>query len=289
MSAWTNALGAMLQTGGAIGLKRQEEARDAEIKRLADVAKEARDRVKKQDEAPSHFVTKRTGPGGATIEETNEQRWNPETQSYESRVISSYDIPAKEKRAETDIEFMQRDPEGYAKMHELERGPAKPSTPKEPKDTSAADAKDLNKAVDSAMNSFRGMDQEERAAELSSYGIDPAAGDARAKYENVIRSELTRRFSGQPAGEAQPALMKVPDEKKYAGFGQENLQKMAKPGTPEFGAKLEQMSTPEKAPAAPAAPGTKPAPAPYPDGTKLTGPDGKTYIVKNGEPVPYGG
>jgi hypothetical protein len=288
MSAWINALGAMLQTGGAIGMKRQQDAQDEETRRLADAAKEARDKAKKKDEAPSHFNTKRTGPGGATIEEVNEQRWNPETESYESKVISAYDLPAKEKRAETAIEYAQRDPAGYAKMHELERGPAKPSTPKEPKDTSAADAKDLNKSVDSAMNTLRGMDAEERAAELSSYGIDPAAGDARAKYENVIRSELTRRFSGQPAGEAQPAYMKLPDEKKYAGFDQENLQKNLKPGSNEFAAAMAELSTPEKAPAAPAAPGTKPAPAPYPEGTKLVK-DGKTYIVKNGEPVPYGG
>lgn len=291
MSAWINALGAMLQTGGAIGMKRQQDAQDEETKRLADAAKEAREKAKKKDEAPSHFKTTRTGPDGATIEEVNRQGWNSETESYESSVVSSYVRPAEEKRAETDQEAFDRDPVAYAARRAAGRAPPKPSVAKEPKDTSAADAKSLNKDIVDAMKALKGMDKEERAAEYSSYGIDPAAGDARAKYENTIRADLSRIYSSQPAGEALPALMKTPDEKKYPSFEQNNLQKIPKPGTPEFGAKLDQLSTPETAPAAPANAGTKPAPGsskenPVPVSAFKTDPPPGTWVqLPNGQVI----
>ena len=55
---------------------------------------------------------------------------------------------------------------------------------------------------------------------------------------------------------------------------------------------LAKQGKPQVEPEAKPAPGAKPAPAAkpaakgYPDGTKLTGPGGKPYIVKNGVPVP---
>lgn len=266
MSAWMNALGAMMQTGGALGMKRAGELQDAETKRLADEAKEARDRLKKQDEAPSHFVTKRTGPGGATIEETNEQRWNPETQSYESRVISSYDLPERQKRAETELELGQRDPEALKALMEIKRGPQKVSgsnAAKEEKDPKISSLSDSEIKAMFGVADAEGdieIDQDAYRSFLADKALkaktDPRYNDAKFAAQEW-QGKLGFNPNERPPGtfEADEPYMKLPNEKNSAG----SEQKSPKPGTPEFGAKLEQLSTPETAPAAPANAGTKPA------------------------------
>lgn len=285
MSAWINALGAMLQTGGEIGLKRQEDERDAEIKRLADLAKEDRARLRQLQGPATRYQTKRNGPGGEMIEEVNEESYNPETEARESKVISSYTAPPKEKRAETDQEAFDRDPVAYAARKAAGRAPAKPSSPKVAKDPklsslSTTDVQAMFGVTDAEGNVT--VDQDAYRRFLADKAIkaktDPRYNDAKFAAQEY-QAKLGFDPNERPPGtfEADESYMKLPNEKTHP-----------KPGTPEFGAKLEQLSTPEKAPAAPAAPGTKPSPAPYPEGTKLVK-DGKTYIVKNGEPVPYGG
>lgn len=301
MSGWMGALGAMMQAGGGIYLKQGLEdkadekklAREKELQKIADESAKDRALAAKEIEAPSIQNIRRQGEDGNYINETIEQKWNKALNDgaggYERKVISSYNEDKPLMRAESDNEMFARDPEGYKAKQQADAVSSRRGGGgggRVGRDPAIAAAKSLNDRVIKSVAEFDKLEPADRDAKLGFYGIDPAASDARAKYENAKRAELTRQSSGQPAGESD-ALMKLPeasDEKKYPGFEQKNL----KPGSNQFAAAMAELSTPETAPAAPAAPGTKPSPAPYPEGTKLVK-DGKTYIVKNGEPVPYGG
>lgn len=103
--------------------------------------------------------------------------------------------------------------------------------------------------------------------------LGPKASDG--DVVNALRQDDT---AGQLTGPS--ADLATPQPNALSRLFGGGAQPSETPGTPEFA----QMNGAAQAPAAPAAP-VRIGDSPHPEGTKLLGPDGKLYVVKNGQPV----
>ena len=122
----------------------------------------------------------------------------------------------------------------------------------ERKDFNAEIKKKIADERQSALNRFDKMSSYERKPLLESAGIDPNSPNARANYANKVRDDYKTQLG-----------VDLFDGTVRSGSGTSAKDGGSKPN-----------KTAEK--------------SPYPDGTKLKGPDGKMYIVRDGKPVPYG-
>lgn len=147
------------------------------------------------------------------------------------------------------------------------------------KDQEAADRKWLATEEQKAIRDFdsTAYDRTARRNLLAGFGIDPESPDARKQYAKAYRADLESRFNPGEKSEPLPLMESAGGRgEAYPAFGD------------EFAPKTDILSSAPVAPKAPPGPqGNNPATgkAPYPDGTKLIGPDGKLYVVKNGQPV----
>lgn len=177
------------------------------------------------------------------------------------------DIALKNARAEQAgastalIEDRRANPERY-------RAPPRGGTAGSPKPLSASEALSLDKLI--------GMFSPEAVPD--GFG-DTVAGEFPADLRNAV---LVR--AGQLRAEGVDALAAT-----QRAIEELTMLEPGKPGedgwifnTPAVPARRVPRAA---APAAPAVPAAAPAQAPYPDGTRLTGPDGKLYVVRGGVPV----
>ena len=290
--------------------KAEQAERDKKLLELQQKVMEANERFKASLKAPEYQTIKDTGPDGQTRERTIRSSYDPETQGFAETEVGSAILPQKDGRTAFEVEaaYAEANPEKYAAMKAAGRaargGGAGSGGGTEAlgfedyetmdperralydrwkgrassKDQEAADRKWLAAEEQKAIRDFdsTASDRTARRNLLAGFGIDPESPDARKQYAKAYRKDLESRFNpGEQPGAAPMESARGPGQ-------------AFPPFSDEFAPKTDILSSPKAASKAPPGPqGNNPATgkAPYPDGTKLTGPDGKLYVVKNGQPV----
>jgi len=291
--------------------KAEQAERDKKLLELQQKVMEANERFKASLKAPEYHTIKDTGPDGQMRERTIRSSYDPETQGFAETEVGSAILPQKDGRTAFEVEaaYAEANPEKYAAMKAAGRAPRgggagsgggtealgfedyETMDPKRralydrwkgratSKDQEAADRKWLATEEQNAVRDFDSTASDPRARRelLTGMGIDPNAPDARKLYAKAYRADLESRF--KPGEDPDVAIM--PENTRGPG-------QAYPPFSDEFAPKTDILSSPKAASKAP--PGSSrdnPATgkAPYPDGTRLTGPDGKLYVVKNGQPV----
>lgn len=102
--------------------KAEEAERDQELAKLQQKLKQESQRFEQSLKPAQYQTYEVTGKDGATMKRTVKSSYDPKNGAMEETVGESV-VEPKEKRAETAIEYAQRDPEGYAKMQAMERRP----------------------------------------------------------------------------------------------------------------------------------------------------------------------
>jgi hypothetical protein len=320
MASLGRALMAGLVAGGAkfadMKMDEKQKAADAERQqKLLDLQKQLMqesERFKASLKSPQYQTIEDTGPDGKTVKRTIRSSYDPESQGFVEKDVGSAVVPPKQERAESEAEFFARDPKGFAAYKASGRAPSGSGSGSgeegfgfedyesmDPerrslydrwkgrasvKDQEAADRKWLAQEEQKAVGDFdsTASDYTARNNLLGAFGIDPKDPKAREKYAKAYRTDLESRFNPGEKPEPAPIMESARGPgQAYPKFGSDSFA----PKTDIFASETETVE-PERA--APKKAGAKKE-SPYPEGTKLKGPDGKIYIVKDGQPVPYGG
>ena len=211
--------------------KAEKAERDQELAKLQQQLKEADAKFREGLKTPQYQTYEATGADGKTVKRTIKSSYDPKNGAMEETVGESVVAP-KEPRAETDREFYQRDPEGYAKYKASGQRPLmggagggetlgfegyEAMSPERQslydrwkgratrKDQEAADRKWLATEEQKAVSDFdsTASDFTARQSLLGAFGIDPKDPKARDKYAKAYRADLEARFN---PGEAPPLM-----------------------------------------------------------------------------------
>ncbi len=283
---WAAAL--MGGLGAAANIQSQRQAaeqkkQDAiDLAEAARIAEERRAKYRATYAAPQYQTIKDTGPDGQMRERTIRSSYDPETQGFVETEVGSAILPQKDGRTAFEVEaaYAEANPEKYAAMKAAGRAPRGGSG---------------------------GEDKPPKASSLTSSEIEALFGTTLADGSVGIDQNSYRQFLAFQARNAgrdanfRDAKFAAQQWANQVGFDpSENVagtftlmesangpvETLTAPGAER--ASPRQAAPPQaKSQQAPGPQGNNPATgkAPYPDGTRLTGPDGKLYVVKNGQPV----
>lgn len=294
--------------------KAEQAERDQELAKLTEELKRETARFQAELKPAQYQTIEDTGPDGKTIKRTIKSRYDRDQGPIEEEV-GSVTIEPKDNRTtdQINLETYQKDPAAWAAYKMAGQRPLVgrgggsesfgfeeyESMPPErralfdrwkgrasEKDQDAADRRWLATETQKAVADFdsTASDYTARQELLGAFGISPDDPDARKKYRDAYKADLESQFpvGDEPEAPQPKALMGSANEsgQPYPKFNREPFspkQDISADAMPQAGLGSEPKPKDEAA--------TK---APYPEGTKLKGPDGKTYIVKDGVPVPYG-
>ena len=286
LGAGLNAYGNMQRNEA----QKAEEAKNAEAAaKLTQKLKEASQRFEESLKPAQYQTVEDTGPDGKTVKRTIKSVYDPERGRIEEQV-GSVAIEPKDTRTNTerDLELYQRDPDAFSAMKragqrpllggggtrgdvtERDRFLQEQLNERTKIQQEAITSRSRQAALNSRMEDYSGREGSQLMKEdAPNYGLDPNDKDLRKKMRAALRVDI---FGGEDSDSPRPLMDSARGpEPTYPASGVQPAQ--------DFAPKEDVFSAKPKAPK---------ADAPYPDGTKLKGPDGKTYIVKDGQPVPYG-
>jgi len=281
LGAGLNAYGNMQRNEA----QKAEEAKNAEAAaKLTQKLKEASQRFEESLKPAQYQTVEDTGPDGKTVKRTIKSRYD-ENKGPVEEIVGEAIIEPNDTRTNTerDLELYQRDPDAFSAMKragqlpllggdvtERERFLQEQLNERTRIQQEAITSRSRQAALDSRMEDYSGREGSQLMKEdAPNYGLDPNDKDLRKKMRAALRVEI---FGGEDSDSPRPLMDSARGpEPTYPASGVQPAQ--------DFAPKEDGFSAKPKAPK---------ADAPYPDGTKLKGPDGKTYIVKDGQPVPYG-
>lgn len=256
--------------------KAEQAERDQELAKLTQQLKEETARFEASLKPAQYQTIEDTGEDGKTVKRTIRSSYDPETQGFVETEVGSAIVPPKQERAESDAEFFARDPKAFAEYNASKRRPLVGGSTKPPEDPKTTSLPQADVAANFGVTNEYGevtIDNDAYKAFMADKALkaksDPRYNDAQYALQNW-QGKL-----GYDPNETPPGAIDV----NKALMGSLDEEDSARPAGP---------SAAPPSPAAPPAVGKKPEKAPYPEGTKLKGADGKTYIVKDGVPVPYG-
>lgn len=283
-----------LVAGGAkyAGMKMDEKdkaaqaEREQELMKLQQKVMEANERFKASLKVPQYQTIKDTGPDGQTQERTIRSSYDPEAMGFTETEVGSAILPDKQGRAETDAEFFARDPVAFKEYKSAGRAPrgssGGSSGEKPPKATSLTEAQ-IESLFSSTNANGESVRDTDKYRNFVSYQARKAQSDPRFRDANFAHQQWANQVGFDP-DETPEGTFTVDELERGNGL----VETLSESGSVSPG---QGPAAPAKDKSAPGASRDNPAPgkAPYPEGTKMKGPDGKLYIVKNGQPVPYGG
>ena len=282
-----DALAAGFQAYGGYKLdqnpRAQKKEEDTELARLAEIAAERKAKFAASLQPDRIDTFEDTGPDGTTIKRTMRSGYDPERGKYSEEVGSA-------KVAVVPRNIDPNSPEGIEAKLRFEREKAKlnpagggrGSSDKESisfedyqamapeqreaydrfkgraikPDEEGKDRKAVTTEINRVMRDFDKKEAYEQKTVLEQAGIDPKLPDARDRYKMMKRDDF----------------MTDADIDMFKG----RVKSGSAEGVSVADGSMER--PPSKTPEAPK--------APYAEGTMLKGPDGRIYIVRNGEPVP---